>query len=203
MLHEAAGRMRQDKQADKMKRLHREGLNVEAGTIVTVRVPKEQRSRTSSQGVLGVIYSVSKVGSVKVASSNGIISGGSPAVPIWLSSDEWSTVDLMPNQLEGMLKKRFDKIITGKFKPEEEPLVSLKKAQKLMLGHEIVGVTRCTCKKMCISLACKCRRFNTICGSGCGCGGKCDHSKNLTSIASSQVTEPPSKKKKISPVGGN
>jgi hypothetical protein len=187
MLAEVKIRSRQDNQIEYTKRRHQESKHVTPGFVVVVRVPKEQRSRTSAQGILGLVVQVSKQYSIIVVTEYGVIASGQPKQPLWISVDQYEVKTFNIAMMRKSLARKFEQIIVGKFNASQEALVSLADAHSKMLSHDFVGVRICKCKTGC-KKGCLCRRNNSFCGSGCGCGGKCDHTLELSREADRKIT---------------
>jgi hypothetical protein len=145
-----------------------------------VKVPKEQRSRASNQGILGVVARVSEQYSIVVATEFGVIASGNPKKPHWLSVDNYEVKSNSATMMRKPLVTKYNEIVVGRFNVYQEKMISLKEAHILMLGHKFTGLKICKCKNGCNKKSCSCRQNGSVCGSGCGCGGTCSHSNQLS-----------------------
>ena len=139
--------------------------------------------------MIGVVYT-KKDNRVKIISEYGIIGGGNPLKSLYFQEHEWNIKHIPVNMLPSEFKMFWNEIVTDVFDESKYNLVSLKHAQKQMLGHDYAGITRYFCKNMCIKHRCACKVNNSICGSGCGCSGKCEHTKELVETAKSMLNLP-------------
>jgi hypothetical protein len=172
-LNEAKGRQRQDKANKKMKKYFMDSIKVEVGETVLIHVDRDQRSRGVALGFPAIVYAVSESKSVKAVTQNGILSEGTKKKPFWVPYDKWTLKEAAV--LPAVLLKIQDSIHNKTFDEKEERLISVKTAQSQLHEHNIVGATRCGCKKQCTSHSCRCKLAGTLCYSGCGCGGNCLH----------------------------
>jgi hypothetical protein len=186
MMAEVKLRSRQDRQIEYHKKIHSESKHVTPGSVVVVRVPKEQRSRTSSQGILGLVWEVSKQYSILVVTQYGVIASGQPKQPLWVSVDNYEVKTFNVTMIGNSLARKFNQIMVGNFNANQEPLISLAEAHSKMMCHDFVGVRICKCRGGC-KKGCSCRRNNSSCGSGCGCGGKCAHTLKLSELADDNI----------------
>ena len=73
------------------------------GSIVVIKVSIQQRSRCSSQGVMGVVYK-KKDNRVKIISEYGIIGGENPLKSLYFQEHEWNIKPIPVNMLPSQLK---------------------------------------------------------------------------------------------------
>jgi hypothetical protein len=185
-LANAKRRFGQDKQGQAMVKRFNKSILIYPGDRVVLAVDKTQRSRTASHGVLGIVYKVHNATKrINVVTEAGIIMAvsGKERQPHWLSPDKWNKIEMDYSLMPMELQKHTTSIRMDKFDESKVKLVSLKQAHIKMLDHSVVGMKRCKCKKMCLSSSCACRINGSICGSGCGCRGNCEHSDRMTSMA--------------------
>ena len=97
----------------------------------------------------------------------------------WFPSDRWAIKDKTIPSSEELRLVRVS-VESGKDDILGKTLVTVSGAHKHMLPDSAQGLNRCGCKKTCTSKSCKCRKNGTMCYSGCGCGGNCDHSQNMS-----------------------
>eukprot|EP00980_Cylindrotheca_fusiformis_P009325 scaffold2047_cov129-Cylindrotheca_fusiformis.AAC.4 len=195
-LNEAKGRERQDRANKKAKRHFLETKEIQKGDTVLIRVGLTERNRANPLGFYAIVYDVApKSKGVRVVTEHGIVSEGKGGnkVASWIPHEKWMFRDVaLPNALS---QKRCA-ILDGSFNPSNENMVSIKVAQQKTHCLSIVGVSKCGCKKKCTSASCRCRSRDTMCHSGCGCGGLCQHSREVADrVIDSSVRMVPKKEK--------
>ena len=178
MLLEAKGRQRQTKQKAAMLKRFVHTRNLHEGDIVSVVVPKEVRARTTNIHLLGVVSAVSKTASVCVVVSDGLIVEKEKVH--WLPPDKvekkWDSTSYALSQ---QLREYRAQILDKSFDPATVPKISLAEAHRHLIDVKNQGMNRCKCKKgRCNN--CVCARNNTLCYSGCGCGGRCTRTVQLS-----------------------
>ena len=120
------------------------------GSVVIIKVSIQQRSRCSSQGVMGIVFK-KKHNRVKIISEYGIIGGGIPLKSLYFQEHEWNIKNIPTNMLPSKLKYYHDRIVTDVFDEKKHNIVSLKYAQKkclVMITQELhdVSVKICALK---------------------------------------------------------
>ena len=132
----------------------------------------------SSMGVLGVVFHVSSLKSVRVVTEHGILVHGNKR-PASFPHDKYQIRRKSQVKWHGGPLERLQKTISeGTFDESSQSRVTLQAACRLIHGGR-TGRSKCSCKKRC-GPSCGCRKASRRCTSACKCLGNCEYSQQYT-----------------------
>jgi hypothetical protein len=183
-VHIAKKQSNQKKQASTMQKRYDnsvQSLQYELGDAVRIKVPKNARNRTNSSPVIGIIYKLTRTNLPYIVSLFGVV-GTSKKRPSTTKLSEFDRIyekaslgETLNNYRTFIKSEAYEPKLHFTYNNKQLPVLPLSSIQAKYSPKEYQSAHRCDCKSECTSKTCTCRIFNTVCGPGCKCKGKCTH----------------------------
>ena len=140
--------------------------------MVTVKVWPNGRAG-SNRGILAIVFEVSSLMTVRVATEHGIMGGNNKRL-YWYPPDHYN-LNKKDFPLHGKLSRLRQDVLKGVFNELSQPVISIANCHSKIYGGQ-VGRAKCNCDAMkgC-GVRCGCNQKQIPCSSSCKCMGNCSY----------------------------
>mmetsp|Transcript_22079 Transcript_22079/g.37865 ORF Transcript_22079/g.37865 Transcript_22079/m.37865 type:complete len:365 (+) Transcript_22079:2548-3642(+) len=172
--------LRQQRQSEQMKKLHKKNVKKLGGKIgAVVTIKNDVRDISHPHGTMGVMYDAKDTGGIKVCSEWGTIAQGPSKKHYWIPMDRYRVVFGKDEEavISDKLEKIRNDIIAGTFDAGKHRSLTLQDTHRELVGETPKGKRKYRHKGAC-TIKCGCWGNKRPCNSSCRCGGRCQNPYN-------------------------